>query len=305
MNSSSPEPHVARVAIVVTCFNSGETLPETIASIESCGTPVELVVVDDGSSEPHTEEVLLRLEAEGVRVIRQANLGQAAATNAGTAATAAPYVMRFDSDDTLEAGALEDLVMALDETPHAAAAWGDFQTFGETTFVVPGAQELDPWLITYVNLVPGSGTLLRRSALEATGGWRLPTGFEDWDLWMTFAERGYRGIYVPRTVFRYRRHHTSRQARARLSVASYYDSLIRTHSRLVRTRRHARRHSPAPNALKLLIPAVEALPCIQRRSKITLCELLARLLWSSRPRETWQMARQGIKQRLRTPPPSG
>jgi glycosyltransferase involved in cell wall biosynthesis len=294
MDSSSPDPQVNRVAIIVTCFNSGKTLPETISSIDSCGTPVELVVVDDGSYDPHTLDVLSRFEDRHVRVIRQENRGQADATNAGVAATAAPYVMRFDSDDLLEPGALEALISALDDAPGAAAVWGDFQTFGLTTFLVPGAKELDPWLITYANLVPGSGTLLRRTFLEAAGGWRLATGFEDWDLWMTFCEHGYQGLYIPRLVFRYRRHESSRQALAHSDSARYYMTLLERHQQLVRDRRQNLRQSHAPVAVKVLVSVVQALPLVPLLTKVNTCEFLARFFWSRSARDALEMLRQGL-----------
>ena len=50
------------------------------------------------------------------------------------------------------------------------------------------AETIDPWLITYMNDVPMK-SLVRRWALMAVGGWTLD-GYEDWDVWMSFAERG-------------------------------------------------------------------------------------------------------------------
>src|SRR5579862_589065 len=170
----------ARVAIVVTCFNDGQTLIQTLASIRQQLEGNELVVVDDGSTDALTLKLLGKLESDGLSVIWQENQGQAAAAMRGVLATSAPLVMRFDSDDLLEPGALTALVQALEEHPDAAVAWGDFTTFGLTTFRVPTVPVLDPWLITYVNCVPGSGCLVRRSALDHVGGWRMRQGYEDW-----------------------------------------------------------------------------------------------------------------------------
>jgi len=49
---------------------------------------------------------------------------------------------------------------------------------------------------------------LRRAAVEAVGGYdaAMPEqGDEDWDLWLTLVERGYRGVIVPEILFEYRR----------------------------------------------------------------------------------------------------
>lgn len=298
-NPSSSDTRAARIAIVIPCFNSGPPLREAIKSIQSSGTSVELVVVDDGSDDRCTLEVLSHLRRSDIKVIRQPNLGPSAATNTGLKATAAPYAMRFDSDDLLEPGALDDLADALDRAPAAAVAWGDFQTFGRTTFLVPGAPALDPWLVTHVNLIPGSGALFRRTVLDAVGGWRFAAGFEDWDLWMTLAERGYAGLYVPRTIFRYRRGHAGRQVQSRPMTDLHYEALILAHGGLVQRRRQNLRASRTPTVIKVLIPLVESLPFVPRLAKINACELVARLLWSRRPVEAFQMLRAGLTQRVR------
>ena len=173
-----PEPSSTRVAVVVTCYNDGAALGEAVASLRHEPDDVELVVVDDGSTDARTLETLAGLERDGVRVIRQANQGQSAAAMMGLRSTSAPLVMRFDADDLLEPGAIGALADALAAAPDAAAAWGDVQTFGLTTFRSPAAPKLDAWLITYVNCVPGSGCLIRRAALTECGGWRIPNGLE-------------------------------------------------------------------------------------------------------------------------------
>ena len=270
--------HAARVAIVVTCFDDGDTLRETVASIRKGAPAAELVIVDDGSSEPQTLRVLSELQEEGIRVIHQENRGPAAAGMAGVEGTSAPYVMRFDSDDLLEPGAADALADALDATPRASAAWGDIQTFGLTSFRIPSVPVLDPWLITYTNCLPGPGALFRRQALLAAGGWQLRDGFEDWDLWMSLAERGYHGEYLQRVVFRYRRDQRGRFVEALAPhAAKYYDDLRARHEALFAMRRENRRRSLAPSPLKLGIQLVEALPGLPRLTRIQLCELFARL----------------------------
>ena len=158
---------------------------------------VELVIVDDGSSDPATLRLLMELQEAGVSVIHQVNQGQAAAAMTGLRATSTPSVMRFDSDDTLVPGAVAALADALDSTDEAAASWVDVGTNGVTNVRIPSAPALDPWLVTYTNCLPAGGTLFRRTALSDSGGWQLPTGFEDWDLWMALAERGSFGVYAP------------------------------------------------------------------------------------------------------------
>jgi glycosyltransferase involved in cell wall biosynthesis len=297
-NDASPSSRV-RVAIVVTCFNDGATLAETIASIKREPSDVELIIVDDGSTDTTTLALLDQLKEEGARVIQQTNQGLAAAAMTGFRASSAPYVMRFDSDDLLEPGGISALADALDDAPEAAAAWGDIQTFGITSFRVPAAPALDPWLVTYTNCMTGSGSLLRRAPLAELGGWQLRRGYEDWDVWMSLAERGYAGVYVPRVIFRYRRDEGGVLAGWLADTQTHYEELRGRHEKLFEARRWNRRQSGAPLALKLAVPAIDVLPGIPRLVKIQLCELFTHLFWNGGLQMTSTMARQAAALRLR------
>jgi glycosyltransferase involved in cell wall biosynthesis len=291
---------MARVAIIVTCFNDGETLAETVASIRAGAEEAELVIVDDGSTDDRTLQALSKLKEDGMHVIHQPNSGPAAAGMAGVGATAAPYVMRFDADDLLEPGAADALADALDREAAVAAAWGDMQTFGLTDFRVPGVPALDPWLITYTNCLPGPGALYRRGALLAAGGWQLRDGFEDWDLWMSLAELGHRGAYVPRLIFRYRRDRKGRFVEALApNAAKYFDDLRARHETLFVMRAKNRRQSRAPLPLELALRSVDAFPGLSRLTRIQLSELFVRLSFGG-IRTVAPMVRQGLRLRLRS-----
>ncbi len=177
-----------RIAVVIPCYNDGGTLFEALASVER-QEDCELVVVNDGSDEPATHRVLTDLRRRGIRVVDRDNGGLSAARMTGTRATSARYVFPLDADDILEPGALSRLADALDDDPAAVAAWGDVEQFGRYTRRLRVQRTLDPWRVTYLTGIPGT-VLYRRSALLAVGGWHLQEGYEDWDLWMSLAERG-------------------------------------------------------------------------------------------------------------------
>jgi hypothetical protein len=269
-----------------------------VSSIAQASAPVELVVIDDGSTDPPTLEALQHLEDGGVRVVRQENQGQAAAAMTGVHATKAPYVMRFDSDDLLEIGATDALADALDAKPEAAAAWGDFQTFGLTTFRVWTGPALDPWLVTYTNVIPGSGTLFRRTALVDVGGWQLRTGYEDWDVLMALAERGHSGTHVAKLIFRYRRDGEGALAGWLADTERHFGVLRERHQALFAARRENRGRSAAPLPLKMAVAAIDALPLISRLTKIQLTELVTHLFWCGGLRGAAPMVAQGVRIRV-------
>ena len=209
--------------------------------------PVEVVVVDDGSTDPATLAALDALRAEGVPVVRQGNAGQGVARNTGLARTTARYVFPLDSDDLLNPGTLGRLADALDAEPEdVAVAWGDYTLFGDYDGVYHSPKAWLPWSLTYVDQYPVS-SLIRRSALEAVGGWRWRV-YEDWDLWLAFVDRGMRGVHVDVEVYRRRMHGPARSlAGARARHGELYRDLIRRHPHAFRRRRALRlQERPAP-----------------------------------------------------------
>lgn len=261
-----------RIAAVVPCFNDGATLEATLDSLRT-QEPVELVVVDDGSDDPHTLELLAQLEQNGTTVVRQPNSGPAAARMTGVRATSAPYVFALDADDLVAPGALTDLADALDRDGDAVMAWGDTQMIGDATVRVPKARTLDPWQLTYVNPIP-TASLIRRDALESVGGWQLASGYEDWDLWLAFAERGWHGVHVDRTVAGHRMHGARRWSEDFARHTQIEAELRRRHEPLYAQRRRNWRRSSAPLRSRLLLPVVFRLPLVPRATRFRLAVLV-------------------------------
>ncbi|MFN2469227.1 MAG: glycosyltransferase family A protein [Gaiellaceae bacterium] len=267
------EEALPRTAVIVACFNDGATLPEALDSLRE-EEPLEIIVVDDGSDDPRTLAVLDRVERDGVRILRQANQGPAAARTAALHATSARYVTALDADDVQAPGSLAVLADTLDANPDLSAVWGDVQTFGEIEVAQPATPTLDPWLLTYLNDVPADA-LVRREALLEAGGWRLRGGYEDWDLWLALAGHGRRGMRVPVLTGYYRVRSSGRmQTQAVARHDALYAELRTRHAAVFARRRELRRRSGAPWWVKLLFPAVEALPGASSYTKYRLQNLI-------------------------------
>jgi glycosyltransferase involved in cell wall biosynthesis len=277
-----------RIAVVIPCYNDGETLPETVASARD-QEPCELVVVDDGSTDEQTGRVLEGLSRDGVRVVRQENRGLSAARMTGVEATSARYVNPVDADDLLVPGSLTALADALDESPDLAAAWGDTASFGDVEVAYERRESrLDPWRITYFNGLPYCA-MFRRAALHDAGGWTLRRGYEDWDLWMALAERGYSGKHVRIPVLRYRVHGQRFWAEAMSRHESIYGELQRRHSALFANRRVNWRRSPEPWRVKAVIPLAGAFPRLSPAWRRRL------YLVADNPKEALQLTRSRLR----------
>jgi glycosyltransferase involved in cell wall biosynthesis len=263
-----------RVAVVVPCHDDGETLAQALASLAG-QEPHELVVVDDGSTDPSTLETLRELDGQGTRVLHQSNAGLAAARMAGVRATSASLVMPLDADDELTPGALARMADALGANPRAGVAWGDVEIFGSVLFRVRTADALDPWQISYLSEIPGT-SMVRRRALEEAGGWQFTSQYEDWDLWMAFAERGWEGVRVPEVTLRYRREQGRMNADGIVRHGEIYRALRERHPDLFARRREAWRRSSAPLQARLLYPLLGALPGLSQYDKFRLQRLVNR-----------------------------
>ena len=192
--------------MVVPCFNHGQYLPEALESVRACPAwQYELVVVDDGSDDALTLDVLERLERDEVRVLRQPNRGLAAARNAGVAATTGRYVLPLDSDNRVRPRLLEAGIEVLDREPGTGVVYGDPELFGDRA----GRREVgsfDLERLVRSNFIDACA-VVRRNLIDDCGGfdWRMPhPGNEDWQLWLCAAERGWAFHYVPEILFDYR-----------------------------------------------------------------------------------------------------
>lgn len=249
----------ARVAVIVPCFNDGELTVLAVDSIQE-DEPVEVVVVDDASTDERTRRTLDRLRSRGVPVVRHDhNRGLPAARMTGLRATGAPYVFPLDADDLAVPGALAGMADRLDATPDAAVCWGDYQEFGTRDRIRRVPARLDAYRIAYRNEYPVS-SLFRRSVLESVGGWQAVgdmVGYEDWNLWMTLAERGAIGLHSGNGIcVRRRLHGTRMYGDAARNHIALYATLRALHPRLFAEIRTHRRSTDLGLARRCLYPVV-------------------------------------------------
>ena len=142
---------------------------EAVASVEERES-IQLIVIDDCSTDAETGEIVARLRSNGVTVVRhESNRGLSEARNTGLAATSAPYVFPLDADDLAIAGALARMADRLDRDREAAVL-GDYLEFGTHELVRAVPPTLDPFRVALVNEYPVSA-LHRRAVIDEVGGW--------------------------------------------------------------------------------------------------------------------------------------
>jgi glycosyltransferase involved in cell wall biosynthesis len=193
-----------RLSVVIPCFDHGEFLVEAVASVErSVPEPYELIVVNDGSREGRTLEVLDVLRRAGYRIVDQENSGLAGARNRGFEETRASYILPLDADNRLRPGFVEAALQILDRDPEVGVVYGDRYDFGSRggTGAVPAFELHTLLAFNYIDAC----AVLRKEVWKACGGYdpALP-GWEDWGLWIGAAERGWQLRHLPGEAFDYR-----------------------------------------------------------------------------------------------------
>jgi glycosyltransferase involved in cell wall biosynthesis len=198
--------------VVLSAFNEEDWIADAIGSVlGQTMEDFELIVVDDGSTDG-TAAVVTGFADPRVRLIRQENSGLAAALNVGIGAGEAPYAALIDADDLWMPGYLEGMLAALQSAEGVGFAYTDawvldhqrsrfWRQSSNEHMDEPTDLPSDPTeflrLLLRRNFVFGLGAM-NREAFQAIGGFDgTLRAAEDYELWMRFLVRGYRGARAP------------------------------------------------------------------------------------------------------------
>ena len=202
--SKPSAPRQVDLSVIIPCFNDGQFLIEAIASFERVApSNCELIIVNDGSTQVRTLEILKVLRDAGYPVLDQPNQGLSAARNAGISHASGRYVFPLDADNRMRAGFVEAAIEILDSTPEIGVVYGYRQFFGMKTGVDEvGEFDLEEMLtFNYID----AGAVFRREVWAGCGGYdQRMSPLEDWDLWISAAEKGWRFHRLPQVTFDYR-----------------------------------------------------------------------------------------------------
>ena len=195
---------VPQVSIITPVHNDGVYLAESIASAERSAVPnTELILVDDGSTDPFTVAFLDRLTMRGYRVERQANHGLSHARNRGIGLSRGRYILPLDADNRIRPGFLEPACAVLDATSSVGVVFGHRLEFGMRRGIVR-VPEFRLSRLLAGNTIDACA-LFRREAWLHVGGYdeSLPA-LEDWDFWLGIGAAGWTFHLLPAVIMEYR-----------------------------------------------------------------------------------------------------
>jgi glycosyltransferase involved in cell wall biosynthesis len=212
------------ISVVIGVYNAEPYLAEAVESVLMQDyRPLELIVVDDGSTDGSGEVAQRYAE---VQLIQQANAGNGSARNTGLQAATGEFLAFLDADDRFAPGKLSLQMRALDEDPDLDMVFGHVREFvspeldEETRATIrPPAATPMPW--TAPNLM-----LIRRASFHRVGLFSTTVRVGVTVDWFARAdEAGLRHRILPQTVLERRLHTQNNGLRERDSRSQYLEVL--------------------------------------------------------------------------------
>lgn len=202
------------VSFIIPCYNQGHYIFETVKSAYSQPyRPIEVIVVNDGSSQPETGVALNRIKETWpeVIVLEIENSGPSVARNLAVKQCKGKYIVPLDGDDLIESNTLEQSIRLLEVNDKIAVVYGDNETFGE----IAAYKKQQPFSVNAILLHNSIAfcSVIRTKAYMAVGGldeWLSKRGLEDWEFWIRLHRAGWLFCYVPALFFKIRTLNSSR-----------------------------------------------------------------------------------------------
>ncbi|MGW0821530.1 glycosyltransferase [Streptomyces sp. NPDC002845] len=199
-----PEPVTEPVSVLVPAYNEAKCIEQTCRSLVASDHPIEVLVIDDGSSDG-TARIVEDLGLPGVRVVRQLNAGKPAALNRGIANARHDIIVMMDGDTVFEPSTVRELVQPFAD-PGVGAVAGNAKVGNRDSLI--GAWQHIEYVMGFnldrrmydvlrcMPTIPGAVGAFRRTALERVGGMSDDTLAEDTDITMAMHRDGWRVVYA-------------------------------------------------------------------------------------------------------------
>ncbi|MEV0930392.1 bifunctional polysaccharide deacetylase/glycosyltransferase family 2 protein [Streptomyces phaeochromogenes] len=195
------------VSVIVPAYNEKECIANTLESLAKSTHPIEIIVVDDGSTDNTSEiarDAARSFGMTNVRVIRQENAGKPAALNNGVRSASYDIVVMMDGDTVFEPDAVHQLVQPFAD-PEVGAVAGNAKVGNRNTII--GAWQHIEYVMGFnldrrmydllrcMPTIPGAIGAFRRDAVLEVGGMSEDTLAEDTDITIAMHRGGWRVVY--------------------------------------------------------------------------------------------------------------
>jgi hypothetical protein len=220
------------ITVAVPSYNQGQYIEEALESIFKQDLPVEVFVLDGGSTDG-TVEILKKWSSRLSGWRSGPDDGQAAAINDGVKMGTAPYVCWLNSDDYWLPGQLNRLLEALEQDSTVPMVYGRVENFDENTgrHSSVWVESFDEKRLAKRCIISQPATLIRRDVWQKLSGLRAELGMAmDYDLWWRIYRQFGKPKFVDELIAVNRQHNdTKTQSQRHLHYREAIE-VVRTHA---------------------------------------------------------------------------
>lgn len=196
-----------KISVIIPCYNQGQYLEEAIQSVlNQTFKDLEIIVVNDGSTDQETIEILNNFNMPKTKIIHTTNQKLAMARNNGIKEAKGQYILPLDCDDKIGERYLELANDILDNNPETGIVYCRAEFFGarEEEWILPPYNFPNMLLYNHIFCT----ALYRKSDWEKVGGYNpnMTDAYEDWDFWLSLISLGIKVHRLDETLFYYRQH---------------------------------------------------------------------------------------------------
>lgn len=216
------------VSVIMPMYNAAPYVGEALTSVlQSTYRPIEVVVVDDGSSDDSLSIAqAFAAEHPEVRVLHQANAGVSAARNHAIREAKGEWILPVDADDKIAPTYIEHAVAAIRDDVRIIGCRAEFFGARQGEWKLPAFSRE---LLARKNMIHAC-CLFRKADWQQVGGYCEEEIYrEDWDFWLSLMEQGGEYVQLDEVGLYYRVQEGTRRSKAKQQKLAIVDAMNRRH----------------------------------------------------------------------------
>jgi len=194
------------ISAVIPCFNQGQYLIEALVSIlNQTYKHLEIIIVDDGSNDPATLDIMEKLDYPKTKVLKKENGGVSSARNYGIERSRGKFILTLDADDKFAPVFAQKGMDFLEKNPRVGMVTSYLFRFNSKGLGVKGYPKGGD-VTSFLSQNNANASLLFRHQcwVDANGYDECIPGHADWEFNLNVTKHGWLVHSIPEHLFYYR-----------------------------------------------------------------------------------------------------